>query len=183
MSKITTKLAIAFAFKELLREKPLNKVNVSDITERCGISRQTFYYHFKDVIDLVEWISIYYGEKILNDKTKNKTWQDSLVCFYELMRKDKVFVTNIYHHSSSELLRTTLYKIVYPVIYDIVNDICKYTKVPEQDKVFFTNFYMYSIVDVTLEWLKSDMKDEPSFIVNNVSKLISGSISNAARSN
>lgn len=181
MSKITTKLAIAFAFKDLLLEKPLNKVNVSDITERCGISRQTFYYHFKDVIDLVEWISVYYGEKILIDKTKNRTWQDSLICFFELMRKDKVFVTNIYHHSSLELLRTTLYRIVYPVVYDIVNDICKYSKVSEQDVVFFSNFYMYSIVDVVLEWIKNDMREEPTYIVNNISRLISGSIANALR--
>ena len=42
MSKTTTKLAIAFAFKELLLEKPLDKITVNDITEKCEINRQKF---------------------------------------------------------------------------------------------------------------------------------------------
>lgn len=57
MSKVTTKNAIAYAFKELLLEKPINKITItSDIAEKCEINRQTFYYHFHDVIELTEWI-------------------------------------------------------------------------------------------------------------------------------
>lgn len=48
MSKTTTKMAIAFAFKELLLEKPLDKITVNDIAEKCEMNRQTFYYHFHD---------------------------------------------------------------------------------------------------------------------------------------
>ena len=56
MSKATTKFAIAFAFKELLLEKSIDKITINDITEKCGINRQTFYYHFHDVYELIEWI-------------------------------------------------------------------------------------------------------------------------------
>lgn len=56
MSKATTKMAIAFAFKELLLEKPLNKITVNDIAEKCEMNRQTFYYHFHDILELTEWI-------------------------------------------------------------------------------------------------------------------------------
>ena len=52
MSKATTKMAIAFAFKELLLEKPLNKITVNDIAEKCEMNRQTFYYHFHDTLEL-----------------------------------------------------------------------------------------------------------------------------------
>ena len=37
MSKTTTKLAITYAFKELLLEKPLDKITINDITEKCGM--------------------------------------------------------------------------------------------------------------------------------------------------
>lgn len=53
MSQIT-KRALEQSLKNLLREKPLSKITVTDITEDCGISRMTFYYHFKDIYDLVE---------------------------------------------------------------------------------------------------------------------------------
>ena len=62
MSKSTTKKAIAFALKDLLSEKPLDKITIDDIAEKAEINRQTFYYHFQDIVDLVEWICITDGD-------------------------------------------------------------------------------------------------------------------------
>ena len=53
MSQIT-KHALEASLKHLLLEKPLPKISIADITEDCGISRMTFYYHFKDIYDLIE---------------------------------------------------------------------------------------------------------------------------------
>ena len=53
MSQVT-KRALESSLKKLLLEKPLHKITVSDITDDCGINRMTFYYHFKDIYDLVE---------------------------------------------------------------------------------------------------------------------------------
>ena len=55
MSQIT-KNALATALKKLLSKKELSKITISNITEECGVNRQTFYYHFKDIYDLLEWI-------------------------------------------------------------------------------------------------------------------------------
>lgn len=52
----TTKRALEASLKKLLLEKPLNKITINDITEDCGVNRMTFYYHFKDIYDLVDWI-------------------------------------------------------------------------------------------------------------------------------
>ena len=51
-----TKYALENSLKKLLLQKPLNKITINDITEDCGINRMTFYYHFKDIYDLVEWV-------------------------------------------------------------------------------------------------------------------------------
>ncbi len=56
MSGLTTKKAIAYTFKDLLKEKPFNKITINDIANKCDINRQTFYYHFQDIRDLIEWI-------------------------------------------------------------------------------------------------------------------------------
>ena len=55
MSQVT-KRALAASLIKLLSQKPLDKVTVKDIIEDCGVNRQTFYYHFKDIYDLVDWI-------------------------------------------------------------------------------------------------------------------------------
>ena len=49
-----TKLALEESLKHLLLKKPLDKITINDLTTDCGISRMTFYYHFKDIYDLVE---------------------------------------------------------------------------------------------------------------------------------
>ena len=54
MSQVT-KRALEASLKHLLLQKPLNKITINDIAEDCGINRMTFYYHFKDIYDLVEW--------------------------------------------------------------------------------------------------------------------------------
>lgn len=51
----TTKRALAQSLKKLLQTKPLSKITINDIAEDCGVSRMTFYYHFADIYDLVEW--------------------------------------------------------------------------------------------------------------------------------
>lgn len=54
MSKSTTKTAIAYAFRDLLLEKPVNKVTINDITEKCGINRQTFSdIHQKSIFTII----------------------------------------------------------------------------------------------------------------------------------
>jgi len=50
-----TKKAISESFKKLCHEKPYNKISISDITDGCGLNRQSFYYHFQDIIDVLEW--------------------------------------------------------------------------------------------------------------------------------
>ena len=51
----TTKRALSASLKKLLAKKPLDKITVTDIAEDCEVGRQTFYYHFQDIYDLMEW--------------------------------------------------------------------------------------------------------------------------------
>lgn len=51
-----TKNALAAALKTLMRQKAFEKISISDICDQCGMSRKSFYYHFRDKYDLVNWI-------------------------------------------------------------------------------------------------------------------------------
>ena len=51
-----TKRALAVALKALMREQPFAKISINDICANCGMNRKSFYYHFKDKYDLVNWI-------------------------------------------------------------------------------------------------------------------------------
>ena len=74
MSQVT-KRALAASLIKLLSQKPLDKVTVKDIIEDCGVNRQTFYYHFKDIYDLVDWIFLEMASEFLDGKETYDTWQ------------------------------------------------------------------------------------------------------------
>lgn len=68
-----TKLALEESLKRLLLKKPLDKITINDLTTDCGISRMTFYYHFKDIYDLVEWSCLEDARIALQGKKTSST--------------------------------------------------------------------------------------------------------------
>ena len=74
-----TKLALEKSLKHLLLKKPLDKITINDLTTDCGISRMTFYYHFKDIYDLVEWCCLEDARIALQGKKTSSPWHEQAV--------------------------------------------------------------------------------------------------------
>ena len=51
-----TKHALAVALKEAMAQKPLDKITIAELTSACNLRRQSFYYHFEDIYDLLRWL-------------------------------------------------------------------------------------------------------------------------------
>lgn len=179
MSKLTTKRAIGYAFKDLLKEKSFNKITITDIANKCDINRQTFYYHFQDIKDLVEWLCIDEVDNILNKNDECEKWEDKFLMIFEVVLNEKEVVENIYHSVSVEVLRTNLYRLVYPIIYSEIVEESKGKNLREEDKKFITDFYKYAFVSIVLDWIDKGMIENPEIIVFKVSNLITGTINHA----
>lgn len=175
----TTKRALAASLKKLLAEKPLDKITVVDITEDCEVNRQTFYYHFKDIYDLVEWIYTSEATKALNGQKTYDTWQQGILQIFEYVLKNKAFVISTYHSINCEHLERYLYNETYNLLIGVVEE--KASGIPArcEDKAFITHFYKYAFVGLMLEWIRTGMREEPSDIVNRLSVLIHGDIASA----
>lgn len=178
MSKSTTKKAIAFALKELLSEKPLDKITINDIAEKAEINRQTFYYHFQDIVDLVEWICITDGDAVLKDNRTYETWQKGYLSIFRAMQQDKAFIMNIYRHAPRESLYNYLYRLTYKLMLDVANELCETESlnVREEDRSFVANFFKFGFVGLVLEWIEHGMQEEPEQIVSHVENLIRGTM-------
>ena len=95
MSQVT-KRALEQSLKNLLLKKPLTKITVGDITDDCGINRMTFYYHFKDIYDLVEWSCLEDAKRALDEKKTYDTWQQGLLQIFKAVQENKPFILNVY---------------------------------------------------------------------------------------
>ena len=98
----TTKLALEASLKKLLLKKPVDKITINDLTEDCGISRMAFYYHFKDIYDLIEWACLEDGKRALADKKTYSTWSEGLEQIFEAVLENKPFILNVYHSVSQK---------------------------------------------------------------------------------
>ena len=73
-----TKKAIAEAFLQAAQQKPIDKVTVKDVVGICGITRQTFYYHFQDLLEVLEWLMAQRVESLLAETLAAKTPKDAI---------------------------------------------------------------------------------------------------------
>ena len=176
MSQIT-KRAIEASLKNLLLKKPFDKITINDIAEDCGISRMTFYYHFKDIYDLVEWACEEDVKKILEDKDDYKTWTQGFLNLFEEVLKNKPFILNVYRSVGREQVENYLYKIVYDLLLNVIEEKAQGMTVRDEDKEFIADFYKYAFVGLMLDWVKNGMKEDPHKIVKKVEFLLSGSLS------
>lgn len=172
----TTKKALAASLKKLLTEKPLDKITVIDIVEDCEVNRQTFYYHFKDIYDLVEWIYTSEATKALDGKKTYDTWQQGILQVFEYVLENKTFVKNTYNSINREHLERYLYNETFNLLIGVVEEKAASMTVREDDKAFIADFYKYGFVGIMLDWIRTGMKEEPSAIVERLSFLIHGDI-------
>ena len=89
-----TKTALEASLKNLLLHKKIDKITISDLTSDCGISRMAFYYHFKDIYDLVEWVCIEDGKRALQGKKTYDTWQEGILHVFEALLENKPIIQN-----------------------------------------------------------------------------------------
>lgn len=175
MSDIT-KRALEESLKNLLLQKPLDKITISDIAADCGISRMTFYYHFKDIYDLVEWACMEDARRALEGKKTYDTWQQGFLQIFEAVQANRPFIMNVYRSVSREHVEGYLYRLTYDLLIGVVEERAQDLSVRECDREFIAHFYKYAFVGIMLDWIKGDMRADPKEIVDRLGVMLHGSI-------
>lgn len=175
----TTKRALEASLKNLLLQKSLDKITINDIAEDCGINRMTFYYHFKDIYDLIEWSCAEDAAKALEGKKTYDTWQQGFLQIFEAVKANKPFIINVYRSVSREQVELYLYKVTYNLLLNVVNEEAGDLEVREEDKAFIADCYKYAFVGLMLDWIRGDMKEDPKKIISKLSLLMQGTFSRA----
>ena len=178
MSQVT-KRALEQSLKNLLLKKPLTKITINDIAEDCGINRMTFYYHFKDIYDLVEWSCTEDARKALEEKKTYDTWQQGFLQIFEAVRENKPFIMNVYRCIHREQVEAYLKPLVDNLLLGVIQEESTRLTVREEDKAFIARIYSYIFIGVMLDWIKDDMKTDPQEIVERLAVLLKGSIADA----
>ncbi|PKM52647.1 MAG: dihydroxyacetone kinase transcriptional activator DhaS [Firmicutes bacterium HGW-Firmicutes-7] len=175
----TTKKAISASLKKLMQDTPFDKITIVDIVNDCQVNRQTFYYHFKDIYELLGWI--YKNEALTNIaeyKTFN-TWQKGFLKIFTYVLENRLFCMNTFRSLAREHLEKFLYDIVFNLIIDVINEVAEDASLDDKEKTFISNFYSYAFIGILTNWMREGMKTDPQIIISDLTKLVDGNLKRA----
>lgn len=154
-----TKKALAQSLKELGASKILDKITVADITEHCGVNRQTFYYHFDDKYELLNWI---YTQDLFIPLTRDLTfenWGDKLVQLFQYMKQQKSFFMNTIKSSNNFFAEYTN-KIFAELFKKAIVELNMYSHLNEKEQDIYARFFAYGLTGVVVDWAMKGMKED-----------------------
>ena len=161
-----TKRALAQAIKELMNEKPLVKISIADIVDRCQMNRQSFYYHFRDKYDLVNWI--FYVDFLTNMGGKNfeNEW-DVLVAVCNIFYQNKAFYQSALRIEGQNSFKDYFYEMLEPVMAFFVQDLFQV-----QNQKLFVTFFCDAFLTAVLRWFSMESELEPETFVEELKEVI-----------
>lgn len=116
-----TKQALATALEELLEKNSFKKISVADICERCGMSRKSFYYHFKDKFDLVNWIFDTGVTAILQTQPNDYWDMTEKLCQY--LYDNRNFYRKVFQVQGQNSLPEHFRELFLPLLRDRIDEI------------------------------------------------------------
>lgn len=151
-----TKLSFAAALKLLMKEKPLNKITVKDLTESCGVNRKTFYYHFTDIYDLLKWMLEEEAVNVVKQFDMLTDFQDAALFVLEYVEKNEHLLNCIYDALGRDELKRFFYNDFIKIIENAIDEYEETLglKVKKLYKRFLCIFYGEAIAGVLIDWLK-----------------------------
>lgn len=159
---MTTKDMLAESLKELLTRRSLDKITVKDIVENCGVNRQTFYYHFHDIYDLIEWILRDTADRLMREQMDYSDWTVGVQTLMQYLQQDRLLVLNAYHSVSHEVVADYLKKLLQPYILRIIQAQAWELDppAPKEDVDFLTEIYTITAAGILMEWIGRRMELE-----------------------
>ena len=166
-----TKYMIAEGTKTLLLNREFHEITVSDIAKQCEINRNTFYYHFKDKYDVVDWI-FYSESKSIQDKMKDFNYfSDGLLELLRYMKKNRAFYIKVLRDEGQNCFSQTFTKFIVRLIKGYLERLDANHNVEEEVIMTISHFYAYGFTGVILEWANAGMKTDPERKINLIKNL------------
>ena len=154
-----TKEAIKEAFIDLLNERPLNKISVKSIVDRCNVSRNTFYYHFQDIPKLLEEIIIEAANTMIRENSTMISMGKCIETAYDFAQRNKKAVYHIYHSIDRGAYEDFLMRMCDHTAHILVEEMAAGKDVSAEDRESIAYFVKCQFFGLCMDWTKGGMSD------------------------
>lgn len=163
-----TETMLCVAFMELLKKYPFSKITIQKLAGQCGVNRQTFYYHFDNIYDLMSKAFEYelvYESRIYEEVN----WEYVMSGFLRWLKEHRAIIRNILANAELPYLKRAIYPLVARSISDIGFSSENLQFAEKQREDFCINFLTIGITQYVLEWVESDFREPIEDIVAHMS--------------
>lgn len=152
-----TQKAIISNFEKMLCEMPFDKITVTALVEKCEISSNTFYYHYRDIYDLLDdWIRIRFSKYPSEDYTK-ENWIDTVKQILHDMQENKKMVMHVYHTVSRERLERFLFETVEKDVLYLIQLRTKSKPISEETQQLLAGMCCYAMTGFFMKYIWTGM--------------------------
>ena len=145
------KAAIAGAFMEVSKTKSVDKITVKDLVETCHISRQTFYYHFRDILEVIEWFVQQIFEEVLEHRTSLNPSEHTLRTYIEASSEADILLQKLLHSQRREQVEKIFVNAVRSYLQEMFARQELKPDLPVAEAKVMLDFCTYGIVGLLLE--------------------------------
>lgn len=167
-----TKDIIVTAFWQLLDEKPFNQITVKDIVTRCQVNRNTFYYHFHDIPELVEYSIKEDVDAIMRSNNQFGTLTEYITPLIRFSHQRKRAVLHIYRSVEREIFLQLLEQLTLYVVGIYVDTVASEFSLIKEDSELLTHLYKSLLIGMLLDWFDHSMDYDLEEVLTKISQML-----------
>ena len=169
-----TKQAIKASFLKLLNQQPLNKISVRDIVEDCGINRNSFYYHFRDIPSLLGEIVAEQTEQLIRAYPSISSLDECFHVAFRFALENKRAVMHIYHSVNRDVFTQSMLRLCEYVVTTYITTAFPDDLISESDRSVVIRFMKCQLLGMCFDWFDRGMTDAAYDDLHRMLQLIQG---------
>ena len=162
-----TKHLLAESLQELMVTTPLEKISVNDIVDHAGVGRNTFYYHFEDKYDLVNWYFQSGITRFLVERSAYSSWDSLLAALEAYFLENKVFYCNALAYNGQNSLQQYMFEYLCSIFAQNARELNPDIESAEAQKI--GQFFAGAMMGVLIPWVSGGMKNNTLAAVSDLS--------------
>ncbi|WP_407382341.1 TetR/AcrR family transcriptional regulator C-terminal domain-containing protein [Ruminococcus sp.] len=159
MSKLTQK-AIQNSFVKLLDSKPIDRITIKDITDDCGISRNTFYYHYADLPALVEELLTDNAEELMKAYPSIDSLEECLNVGAKYVLEMRRAANHIYHSSHRDIYERCLMNVLRRIVAEYFEIALPVSDFNEEEREILIDYYKCVCFGIIADWCNNGMRED-----------------------
>lgn len=155
-----TKEMLAESLMKLLARRTLDKITIQDIVDDCGYNRQTFYYHFHDIYDLIDWIFAAQTQELIEKCRACGSLDVGVEAVIAYMRENRRMILNILRSVNGEKLLDNLYRSAQSIVLSALENHPGVQELSAEYRELVAEAFKYALAGLLIDWMRAGIPED-----------------------